>query len=90
MLCGSVRLMVYYVCVMFFVHLTQVMYYAFFVHLTQVVYYLFFDTGGILDRTGYQQLIVRCSDDGVVCESYKRQTGEPQDVFIKVITSDFY
>ena len=41
--------------------------------------------GGILDRTGYQQLIVRCSDDGVVCESYKRQTGEPQDVFIKVI-----
>ena len=46
--------------------------------------YLFFDTGGILDRTGYQQLIVRCSDDGVVCESYKRQTGEPQDVFIKV------
>ena len=48
-------------------------------------FYVWFGKGGILDRTGYQQLIVRCSDDGVVCESYKRQTGEPQDVFIKVI-----
>lgn len=49
-----------------------------------VVYLYDVPTGGILDRTGYQQLVVKCSDDNVVCESYKRQTGEPQDVFIKV------
>lgn len=40
--------------------------------------------GGMLNHTGYQQLVVRCSDSNVVCESYKRQSGEPQDVFIKV------
>ncbi|KAF6016808.1 NPHP4 [Bugula neritina] len=39
--------------------------------------------GGLVDRSGYQQLVVKCSDANVICESYKRQTGEPQDVFIK-------
>ena len=42
--------------------------------------------GGLVDRTGYQQLLVKCSDETIVCESYKRQNGEPQDVFIKVRT----
>lgn len=40
--------------------------------------------GGLVDRMGYQQLLVKCSDENVICESYKRQSGEPQDVFIKV------
>ena len=30
------------------------------------------------------QLVVRCSDENVICESYKRMPGEPQDVYIKV------
>lgn len=40
--------------------------------------------GSLVDGSGYQQLVVRCSDKNVICESYKRPMGEPQDVFIKV------
>ncbi len=31
------------------------------------------------------QVLVRCSDPNVVCESRKVQQGEPHDVFLKVI-----
>ncbi|XP_013402548.1 nephrocystin-4 isoform X2 [Lingula anatina] len=40
--------------------------------------------GAPIGGAGLQQLFVRCSDNNVICETRPVQTGEPQDVFIKV------
>ncbi|XP_064643236.1 nephrocystin-4-like isoform X3 [Lineus longissimus] len=40
--------------------------------------------GAPVGGAGFSQLYIRCSDPNVICEAKNTQSGEPQDVFLKV------